>query len=216
MSNDPNTTQKLFTSRLNNQPAGTYIGESGRMFYHEDTGELRLSDGVTPGGLPILSGGGTVTLVGDITASGTTGTNITTTLATVNSNVGTFGSNTSIPVFTVNDKGLITSASDVSFSIPSGNITLIGDVTGTGLTGGNTTVIFNTVNSNIGTYGNDLKIPIITVNAKGLVTSVNTISAHAYQAVIGDPTGNQDVMYFTGNNKVPDFLVDDTGDLIYA
>jgi hypothetical protein len=55
--NDPNTTHKLFSSRLKT-PASTYVGEAGRIFYHEDTGELRLSDGVTPGGLPIYTGGG--------------------------------------------------------------------------------------------------------------------------------------------------------------
>jgi hypothetical protein len=49
-------TQKLFSSRLK-VPAAQYIGEEGRIFYHEDTGELRISDGVTPGGLPIYFGG---------------------------------------------------------------------------------------------------------------------------------------------------------------
>lgn len=54
MANSANTTHKLFTSRLK-VPASQYIGEHGRLFYHEDTGELRLSDGITPGGLTILT-----------------------------------------------------------------------------------------------------------------------------------------------------------------
>jgi hypothetical protein len=33
--------------------AATYVGTPGRLFYDEDTGVLRRSDGVTPGGLPI-------------------------------------------------------------------------------------------------------------------------------------------------------------------
>lgn len=41
------------------------------------------------------------------------------TLATVNSNVGAFGSATQIPTFTVNAKGLTTAAANVAISIPS-------------------------------------------------------------------------------------------------
>ena len=47
--------------------------------------------------------------------SGSTGTAITNaTLATVNTNTGSFGSSTSIPVITVNGKGLITAVSTAS------------------------------------------------------------------------------------------------------
>jgi hypothetical protein len=49
---------------------------------------------------------------GDLTLSGNTGTAITNaTLATVNSNTGAFGSSSSIPVITVNGKGLVTAVS---------------------------------------------------------------------------------------------------------
>ena len=51
-------------------------------------------------------GGGITALTGDVTASGSG--SVAATLATVNSNVGTFGSALAIPVFTVNGKGLIT------------------------------------------------------------------------------------------------------------
>ena len=61
----PNKTQKLYTSRANNLDANTYIGEAGRIFYNEPTTTntaptLRYSDGVTPGGIPITTGGGVV------------------------------------------------------------------------------------------------------------------------------------------------------------
>ena len=57
-----NKTQKLYTSRANNLDANTYIGEAGRIFYDEPTTTntaptLRYSDGVTPGGIPITTGG---------------------------------------------------------------------------------------------------------------------------------------------------------------
>lgn len=58
-------------------------------------------------------------LTGDITTiSGA----FATTLATVNSNVGSFGSSTSIPTFTVNAKGLITAASGNAVIAPAGTL----------------------------------------------------------------------------------------------
>lgn len=49
------------------QDIANFVGETGNVFFNVETGELRLSDGVTPGGLPIYStsggggpGGGTV------------------------------------------------------------------------------------------------------------------------------------------------------------
>lgn len=56
MFNDPNITHEIFSSRIK-IPAVQYIGQHGRLFYHEDTGELRISDGVTPHGNPIFGGG---------------------------------------------------------------------------------------------------------------------------------------------------------------
>ena len=49
-----------------------------------------------------------VSITGDITASGNTGTPFASTLATVNSNVGSFGSASTVPAITVNAKGLVT------------------------------------------------------------------------------------------------------------
>jgi hypothetical protein len=57
-------------------------------------------------------------LTGDITSSG-----CATTLATVNSNVGTWGSVTQIPVLTVNAKGLVTAASQVGLTYAANNLT---------------------------------------------------------------------------------------------
>lgn len=54
-------THKLFSSRAKVNVTD-FVGEVGRIFYNEQTGELRLSDGVTPYGLPIYTGGGGSTL----------------------------------------------------------------------------------------------------------------------------------------------------------
>jgi hypothetical protein len=35
-----------------------FVGEEGNIFFNIDTGELRLSDGITPGGLPVAGTGG--------------------------------------------------------------------------------------------------------------------------------------------------------------
>lgn len=59
-------------------------------------------------------------LTGDATASGPG--SVALTLATVNGNVGSFGSSTSIPSFTVNAKGLITAASGNAVIAPAGTL----------------------------------------------------------------------------------------------
>ena len=74
-----NKTQKLYTSRANNLDANTYIGEAGRIFYDEPATTntaptLRYSDGVTPGGIPITTGGSS--------GGGYTDANVTTLLNT--------------------------------------------------------------------------------------------------------------------------------------
>lgn len=60
-------------------------------------------------------------LTGDVTAGPGTGSQAAT-LATVNSNIGSFGSSTSIPSFTVNAKGLITAASGNAVVAPAGTL----------------------------------------------------------------------------------------------
>lgn len=67
-----------------------------------------------------LAAGQFPALTGDIT---TTAGNLATTLATVNANVGSFGSSTAIPTFTVNAKGLITAASTAAVVAPAGTLT---------------------------------------------------------------------------------------------
>lgn len=67
------------------------------------------------------SGNYITALTGDVTATGPG--SVAATLATVNANVGSFGSSTSIPSFTVNAKGLITAASGNVVIAPAGTLT---------------------------------------------------------------------------------------------
>lgn len=45
--------QNLFTSRDNNLDGNTYVGQLQRLWYDPDTNALYVSDGVTPGGVPV-------------------------------------------------------------------------------------------------------------------------------------------------------------------
>lgn len=76
-----------------------------------------------------LTGNQTITLSGDVSGSGATA--ITTTLATVNANVGSFGSATQVGAFTVNGKGLITAASNITITPAVGSLTGRSDLSGT-------------------------------------------------------------------------------------
>lgn len=96
------------------------------------------------------SGNYITALTGDATASGPG--SVALTLATVNSNVGTFAS------VTVNGKGLVTAAAALS-----------GDATTSG-----SALTLATVNGNVGSFGSSTAIPSFTVNAKGLITAAST------------------------------------------
>ena len=84
------------------------------------------------------TGDQTITLTGDVTGSGTG--SFPTTLATVNGNVGSFGSSTAIPNFTVNAKGLMTAAGVSAVIAPAGTLT-------------GTTLASNVVNSDLKNLG---------------------------------------------------------------
>jgi hypothetical protein len=70
---------------------------------------------------PQVAGNYITALTGDVAATGPG--SVAATLATVNANVGSFGSSTAIPSFTVNGKGLITAASSNVVVAPAGTLT---------------------------------------------------------------------------------------------
>jgi hypothetical protein len=48
-----NSTFKFFSEKMGGNPANTFIGQYGEVFYDPALGNLRLADGVTIGGLPL-------------------------------------------------------------------------------------------------------------------------------------------------------------------
>jgi hypothetical protein len=97
----------------------------------------------------------------------------TATYTAINSNVGTFGSATATPQITVNALGKTTAITSVNQTV-----TLTGDITTSGPTSG-TTATLATVNGNVGTFGSSALVPVITTNAKGLITSIATVAVAA-------------------------------------
>lgn len=115
--------------------AGTGLTLTGTVFSVNNSQSIATLSNLTGNGFVKTSGGTgalsidtntyltanqSITLSGDVTGSGTT--SIATTLATVNTNTGSFGSSTSIPSFTVNGKGLITAASGNAVIAPAGTL----------------------------------------------------------------------------------------------
>ena len=60
----PNSTFRAFIQKLGNSDPSTFVGNEGDIFWDPNTGELRRSDGSTPGGVT-LTGGGTALKPGD-------------------------------------------------------------------------------------------------------------------------------------------------------
>ena len=62
----PNTTFRAFVEKLGDVEPGLFIGNEGDLFYDPNTASLRISDGVTPGGIPVT---GVSTISGPINFS---------------------------------------------------------------------------------------------------------------------------------------------------
>jgi len=119
-------------------------------------------------------------LTGDGVASGP-GSSVFT-LATVFGAPATYGSSSTVPVITVNAKGLITSVSITPITYPTQSIAFSGDVYGSGYTGSSTVLTISNVNPNIYATNTVLKFA---VNNKGLITSAAPITNLDLDAIYG-------------------------------
>lgn len=164
--------------------------------------QILNADSTAASGLKWITNPAITALTGDATASGPGSAALT--LATVNGNVGSFGTASAVSAFTVNAKGLITAAANTSIQIAESQVTnlvsdlaskqsatltdshlLVGngsnvatDVAASGdLTLANTGAFtLATVNGNVGSFGSASSVGTFTVNAKGLTTAAASTS----------------------------------------
>lgn len=103
-------------------------------------------------------------------------------------------------VSTNTEAGITVSYDDTNgkldFAVNNPTITIHGDVDGsatmTNLGNTSISVVLDTVNSNVGTFGSTTSVPVVTVNAKGLVTQVSTASIATSFTLAAD-SGTPDV-----------------------
>lgn len=193
-----------FTNGVFQSAAGAPVGLGGNLIANTTiggnftltfAGNVKATKLVTTGGTAsqFVKGDGTLdstayqaagnyitALTGDVIAAGPG--SAAASLAVVNSNPGTYGSSTRIPVVTVDTKGRVTALTTTAVSVPSGILSFVGDVYGSGVTGSPTTLTLTNVNLNVYTNNTFLKFK---VNAKGLVTGAAPITHVDIEGVLG-------------------------------
>lgn len=141
-------------------PTSTSTPLKGRVAFDTTSGTLQFGNGV------VWSGAGTGGAVGGVLTGSLPDPGLASTTVTPGSYT-----NTNI---TVGADGRLTAASDGS--VPAGTVTNV--ATGAGLTGGpiTSTGTISLADTAVtpGGYGNGTSIPVVTVNAQGMITNINT------------------------------------------
>jgi len=177
---------------------------------------LAVTDPTADRTITLPNSTGTLVVAGDVSGDATMSNAGALTLATVNSNVGSFGSATAIPVVTVNAKGLVTGVTTSSITT---SLTVGAD------SGSNDTVALasDTLNfeggSNITTTVSDNNIavaldasPSITNLTVGGTVTFEGSTANSFETVlqVTDPTADRTITFQDGSGTVA-FLTDVTG-----
>ena len=121
-----------------------------------------------------LTGNVTGNISGNINSSG-----VSTVTSLIATNINASGIVTATNGFVGNLTGTATSTTNIP--------NLSGDITSA-----NTVTTLATVNSNVGSFGSQTLIPVVTVNAKGLVTAVTTAAVGTALTVTGD-SGSENI-----------------------
>lgn len=139
-------------------------------------------------------------LTGDVAATGPG--SVSATLASVVT-AGSAGDATHVPAITYDAKGRITACTNTAITYPAAITALTGDVTATGPNSAISTL--STVNSDVGTFGNSNSVPVVTLNAKGLVTACSVaaiqdltpsfVGVYVSKVVGNDTTGTGSIAY---------------------
>jgi hypothetical protein len=139
----------------------------------------------------------TISITGDLTYTspsfdGSASVTAVGTLATVNSNTGSYGNSTNIPQITVDAKGRVTAASNAAIDFANAtvnkanqltnarNFSITGDTTAAAVSfNGTADVTLNTTLANTtvtpGPYGNNSKVATFTVDSKGRLTAASSV-----------------------------------------
>ena len=232
--NDPVAIQKLFTSRDNYANAESFVGEVQRLWYNPITNCIYVSDGNTPGGIPInfcgsanlsanleiLDEGVTITastasidFVGAGVTATATGSAVTVSVpvqsyianGTSWANIATANGNLTI---NINNNEWIFDTSG-NLAAP-GNISAVGNIQGDWLiaSGGNTII-----DSGVSTTGNVTGGNIITLgNIQGGNLSVTGNATAGNISTAGNVTGNYGI--FSGGNTVINSTISTTGNIL--
>lgn len=162
---------------------------------------------VKDSGLDTILIGSSLTADGDVDTITTTSSTLNLILKTVNSNVGTFGSGSEVPVVTVNAKGLITgitteavaSAGSAGQLTTARNISTTGDASWTVLFDGSADVSNPITLATVNAGPVTAAFQKITTNGKGLVTATSAVMASDITTSLGYTPVNKAGDTMTGN-----------------
>jgi hypothetical protein len=133
---------------------------------------------------------------GDATGSVSAGS-LPLTLATVNSNVGSFGSATQVPVFTVNAKGLVTGVTNTTISgLPNSALT------NNSITVGSTNIALGATETTISGLAS-VTATTFTGTLSGNATTSTTLATGRTFSVSGDATGTSAAFNGSANASIP-------------
>jgi len=225
--------------------SGVTLDSSTNIVLDSDSGSIALKDGGTEfgqfannsGELQIKSGsssttnltmsGANTTIAGNLTVQGTTtftggsislGDAATDTVAFTGTITGslTFEGSTDDSFETTLSPG--NPSSDITISLPTtaGTLPVTAMVSGDATMATSGALTLATVNSNTGSFGSATAIPVITTNAKGLITAVSTSSITTSLTVGADSGSNDsvalasDTLTFTGGTNINTAVTDNT------
>ncbi len=124
------TVQKIKSGRIPGLDADNFVGDNGQLFFNEGLGDLRLGDGITPGGIPLSVGGGggggyilptaSTTIKGGVKVDGTT---ITISNQVISGFSGSYNDLTNKPTIPTNTNQLTNGAGFITNSALSGYAT---------------------------------------------------------------------------------------------